>query len=399
MANIDNYFVTQKKIDELICLDDTCVVLDTNVLLATYQWRQATKKQIENIIEKFSADGKLKFSLQVIKEFSKNRSILIQERIDDVSEEINKINISTSIDKLVPVLNGTQRFEETQNLQEAYMKATNIYTGQLRKIKKDLNKLLYYDEFFELIHQTSKLNLIQDYNDEYLEDVYREGRERFDKNVPPGFKDGKKKNGNEYGDFILWKDLISLKSNVVFVSNDEKEDWCLKDSNGQTLSTRPELLKEFFKETGGKNFIHISLLNLVKFLDNDVPEDVLADLQESPFEDTIIVPARKEGFDRVFLGEKQWYDIRINNNRIGNIKYIAAYQVAPIKAIVYYAKVKEIVESDNIPGYKKVIFDGEPIKLEEPIKLGDNVALAPQNSRYVHFNQLTSARSLDELFE
>lgn len=398
MANIDNYFVTQRKIDELISSDNTLIVLDTNVLLAAYQWRQATKNQIEDMIKQFHSKNRLKFSLQVIKEFTKNRSILIQERIDDVSEEINKLNKSTPIDKLVPVLNGTALFEKTQNTQEEYMKIKGVYIEYLKEVKKELVKLLYQDDFLELIHQTSKENLIKLYDKDYLSDSYKEGEMRFDKKIPPGFKDGKKNNGNKYGDFLLWKDIISVKSNVIFVSNDEKEDWCLKDSNGQTLSTRPELLKEFFEKTNGKNFIHISLLNLVTFLNSNVREDVLADLQESSFEDTIIVPARKDGFDQVFLKEKQWYDIRISNNRIGNIKYIAAYQVAPIKAIVYYAKVKEIIESDNVPGYKKIIFDGDPIELETPIKLGENIALAPQNSRYVYFSQLMSAKTLDELF-
>lgn len=399
MTNIDNYFVTQKNVEELMLLEDTLIVLDANILLATYQWRSATKKQIENMIKRFDSEDKLRFSLQVIKEFTKNRNISIKDRIDDVSEEINKLTQLTAIGRLVPVLNGTQLFAEIQDTQKEYMKVMNNYIEQLKEMKKELVKLLYNDDFLDLIHHTSKKNLIQNHNEEYLTNIYTEGKERFDNKVPPGFKDGNKKNGNQYGDFLLWSDLLTLKSNVIFVSNDEKEDWCLKDKNGMKLATRPELLKEFFEETEGKNFIHISLLEFVTFLDENVTEDVLADLQESPPEDTIIVPARKVGFEKVFLGDKQWYDIRINNSRIDNIKYIAAYQVSPIKSIKYYAKVKEIVESDNISGYKKIIFDGDPIMLETPIELGDNTFLAPQSSRYVYFNKLLSARTLDELFE
>ena len=40
--------------------------------------------------------------------------------------------------------------------------------------------------------------------------------------------------------------------------------------------------------------------------------------------DTVIVPAQKEGFERVFLGEHSWYAIRIGGGMLPRIKYIAA---------------------------------------------------------------------------
>jgi hypothetical protein len=41
--------------------------------------------------------------------------------------------------------------------------------------------------------------------------------------------------------------------------------------------------------------------------------------------DTIVVPAREEGFQDVFLGENRWYAIRIHGTMRPQIKYIAAY--------------------------------------------------------------------------
>ena len=41
--------------------------------------------------------------------------------------------------------------------------------------------------------------------------------------------------------------------------------------------------------------------------------------------DTIIVPAQKEGFERVFLRENCWYAIRISGGMLEKIKWIAAY--------------------------------------------------------------------------
>lgn len=58
--------------------------------------------------------------------------------------------------------------------------------------------------------------------------------------------------------------------------------------------------------------------------------------------DTIVVPAREEGFQEVFIGENCWYSIRIHSSMISKIKFIAAYQVAPISAITHLARVDRI---------------------------------------------------------
>ena len=42
------------------------------------------------------------------------------------------------------------------------------------------------------------------------------------------------------------------------------------------------------------------------------------------------------------LRKNCWYAIRIGGGKINEIKYIAAYQTAPISAITYYAEVESI---------------------------------------------------------
>jgi hypothetical protein len=42
--------------------------------------------------------------------------------------------------------------------------------------------------------------------------------------------------------------------------------------------------------------------------------------------DTVIVPAQREGFERVFLGEDRWRAIRVSGGMLPRIKYVAAYQ-------------------------------------------------------------------------
>ncbi len=58
--------------------------------------------------------------------------------------------------------------------------------------------------------------------------------------------------------------------------------------------------------------------------------------------DTVVVPALEDGFRRLFLGENRWHEVRIHGSMRPQIKYIAAYQVAPISAVTHLAPVKSI---------------------------------------------------------
>ena len=108
----------------------------------------------------------------------------------------------------------------------------------------------------------------------------------------------------------------------------------------------------------------------------------------------LVVPARQEGFERVFLGENRWYAIRIMENRIPQIKWIAIYQVAPVSAITHVAKVKDIKQYEDTNKYV-VIFDGLAKEIK-PVPLG-NPRKSPQCPVYALRERLDSAKNLDEV--
>lgn len=111
--------------------------------------------------------------------------------------------------------------------------------------------------------------------------------------------------------------------------------------------------------------------------------------------DTIIVPAQKEGFERVFLGEDCWYAIRISGGMLDKIKYIAAYQTQPVSAITHYAPVSHI-EPYGEGGKYKVVFSEKAQKVG-PILYGNLPSGAMQGTRYTTHEKLFSAKSLPEL--
>jgi hypothetical protein len=113
--------------------------------------------------------------------------------------------------------------------------------------------------------------------------------------------------------------------------------------------------------------------------------------------DTIVVPAQRNGFEETFIGENAWYAIRISGGKLDKIKYIAAYQTAPISAITYYAPVDHI-EPYGEEGKYKLIF-AEPAKaLPTPIPFGDAPMGTMQGPHYTNFKKLMTAKKLTDLF-
>lgn len=112
--------------------------------------------------------------------------------------------------------------------------------------------------------------------------------------------------------------------------------------------------------------------------------------------DTLIVPAQKEGFEERFLGAGDWYAIRISGGMLNKIKYIAAYQTAPVSAITHYAPVDRI-EPYGESGKYKVIFS-EKAKEIGPINYGDAPQGSMQSPRYTSINKLKTATQLTDLF-
>ncbi len=125
-------------------------------------------------------------------------------------------------------------------------------------------------------------------------------------------------------------------------------------------------------------------------------ENSVSKTTKSPHEpDTIIVPARQEGFEQVFLGEDQWYAIRIGGGMLSKIQHIAAYQSSPVSAITHVADVERI-EPYGEEGKYRLIFKGPARKIEQ-IPLGPAPTGAMQGPRYTRLAHLLSAKSVADL--
>ncbi len=111
--------------------------------------------------------------------------------------------------------------------------------------------------------------------------------------------------------------------------------------------------------------------------------------------DTVVVPARAEGFENRFIKENIWWAIRISEGMLDKLRYIAAYRVSPISAITHWAEIKQIEPYGNEGKYK--LFFKEPAqKLREPIGIQAK-RNALQGPKYTSFQKLMQAKDVSEL--
>jgi len=181
----------------------------------------------------------------------------------------------------------------------------------------------------------------------------------------------------------LYQVLEKIKANIsvielkTFVSDNGKEI--------HQFNTLYDEYEETFISGKGGN------VKKSKRLDPKVREMRRARRAES---DTIIVPAKEDGFKRVFLGKDQWWAIVIGPAMKEKLKYIAGYQVAPISAVTHMANIEDIRPYKDTGKYI-VHFQGRARKLRNPIRL-KNGKNAPQGPIYVKKEKLLKAKFLEQ---
>lgn len=244
-------------------LSNSTYILDTNVLLSLYRYSESTRDYFLDALERVKE--KLWMPNQVGNEFFTNRLTTISEQIKSYTafkKEFEELQRKLDNKKSHPFIR-----DETSNtlnvaLSEVYSDLKISQDKYEHLINDDLvlNKLLYLYE-----------NRVgSSYSEEEINTLINEGRERYSKQIPPGYMDFAK-NGNgknddnlhgynkvrPYGDFIIWKQSIDYakdKTNIIIITDDIKEDWYVR-AQGKTIGPRHELLAEF-KELTGKT-LHV----------------------------------------------------------------------------------------------------------------------------------------------
>ena len=304
--------------------------------------------------------------------------------------------LEDAVNEVKDVLFGPQRIylddkkkigkkDGTNNLPDGYLiDLTNSQDPKIFVVENDLASHQHLKHIavqileFSLSFETSKVkvkNII---------------KEMLQKRKPEWAKceDFAKKYGYENVDYLLETIIHKMDSfNALLIIDELGEELETVLISRFKFPVEVTTLKRFKNQKGE------ILYDFQPFL-NEVTEDTeKVDISEI---DTIVVPAREDGFKEAFIDGNCWYAIRLNSSMIPKIKYIAAYQVAPISAITHIAEVKSIEQWKDTNKY--ILYFTEPAEKIKKVPLGNAKGKAPQSPRYSSRNRILESKTLDSVF-
>ena len=239
---------TEKELKEL--WSDSLITFDTNVILNLYSYSQSTRNAIIQLISKFNSQ--IFLTHQVGLEYNRNRFeiILNQEKShNEFLKQLRLIEEKLNSKKTPPFLS-----------KELYNSLNTVFNKVEKEVEEHINsfqKMFDKDEIFENIDRLFADKITEKYPDEKISEIFKIGRERYNKKVPPGYEDNHKPEDKKYGDLIFWKQILDKskkeEKSIILISDEKKEDWFWKLKNKKTIGPRQELIEEL-KLFSGKDF-------------------------------------------------------------------------------------------------------------------------------------------------
>lgn len=231
-------------------------MLDANILLNLYRYSESTKSDFLTILTNPKIQKRLWLPYRAAQEYLQNRSTVIAEQSKSYPEMISTIKaFKANLDnkRQHPFVSDNLKLNIDKVLDELLDELKNSHNQQERthtddKIKIDIDRLF-------------RNQITEKYDNKRLEDLFVEGAKRYSDKIPPGYKDINKADGEDtfssrirvYGDLIIWRQIVDFakkdKVDIIFVTDDNKEDWWSVSSTGKTIGPRPELIEEFEHET------------------------------------------------------------------------------------------------------------------------------------------------------
>jgi hypothetical protein len=341
------YNIEKTVLEELWKDEKTLFVFDTNVLLNLYGYAKQTRDDFFSILE--AVDDKLWIPYHVGLEYQRRRlSIIRNEKVvfNDIENNLEKVQkvFKGDFEKLALKRRFPKLFENTEKLEKEINKSISNYKKSVQHWDSEQPCVRSHDEIRDKLNDFFDEKVGDKPEDQkWLDELYVEGKDRFKKKIPPGFKDAGKGNSDDethfyndglyyerqYGDLILWKQIIKKSQNedienVIFITDDAKEDWWYKiNSNGKkTIGPLAELQSEIYRESNIKNF---HMYSTSMFLE-DGKSNLAVDVSESSIEDAstphITINSDKlssklnDSYKAAAMNSERWREILDSTNNL-----------------------------------------------------------------------------------
>lgn len=307
MANLKELFPEfyQSKLDmkDLSSESENLLVLDTNYLLDIIQLPTTVSKKYIEALEKVKENIYIPYLVAL--EFNFKKSSLKKGKIKKIRKYKNEIEQSVvNIKKKIDEIDLVDK-EEKEIFTNELLTMTEDYLAELKKaIDSKVSSMITEEEneLYERLISIIENKVGNKYSQKWIDEIEKEGEERYKQNIPPGFNDSSKEDEIEslrmygdikycrkYGDFIIWKDIIEYSKEytkkgkkVVFITNDgkakQKRDLLYKVDD-LTVGPNIHLMNELYMESNKE--LHI--LNNLRFVQlvNDLSDVEMSKLKKS----------------------------------------------------------------------------------------------------------------------
>lgn len=270
--------------DEFESLWNDCIfAVDANVLLNLYRYSDVTRKELEKAIE--SIKDRLFIPHQAAKEFLKNRLSVTSGQANEYVKSIKSIN------ELVSSLSTKDRHPFLPDTELPKLKEYSDQLVELLTNQKDiLLSKLTNDEILDFIGKIFLGKTGQCFDTEEMDKIAKEGEERYQREIPPGYRDNRKDDTDDpyrrYGDLIVWFQIIFYAKSegkpCVFITDDKKDDWW-REQSGRTIGPRPRLIEEFKLKTNQRFWMYTVekfIKESAKMSNDTVSEEILNEIKK-----------------------------------------------------------------------------------------------------------------------
>jgi PIN like domain len=270
-------------------------VVDTNILINFYKYKskQSTKSLLD-ILKKLKESERLWIPHQVALEYFFNYEDNMYKQNEGynlLGKELMKLKkeaerILSSVKSKHPYI-MTDKFQFfIKNMEISNQRLQEQLEGEIENLPD--SKIIQKD-LLDLLE-----GLVgEPYSQKEIDQIEKEGKERYQHDIPPGFKDKDDKNKQEYrtygdfryqqlyGDLIVWYQIMDRakkegsQTPIILITEDRKEDWWEKDK-GQIKRPHPQLIQEFLIKTNEEFYMYRTesfVKNVIDYLGANVTEE------------------------------------------------------------------------------------------------------------------------------
>jgi len=218
---------------------------DTNTLLNVYRYSEETSNVLFELLEKLKAQHQLWLTHQAALEFHKNRHIVIAQQ-EDKFDHVRK-----ALENVKNVLQEDKRDKTESALETLINPEIDKLLDCISEMKMQSPNLISKDIYLDRLYRIFEGTVGEPFDAEELESRKKQAIARLDNSMPPGFKDYNGKmpeKDRKLGDTLIWLQILEYaktkKKNIILVTDDQKEDWWLKDTHQKIIGPLPQLRQE-----------------------------------------------------------------------------------------------------------------------------------------------------------